>query len=56
MNPAPTDAIYFMARPDHTGHVFSSNLAAHNRAVQNYRNAIAAAKAAEVTETAEQAN
>jgi hypothetical protein len=34
--------------------VFSATLAAHNRAVQNFRNAIAA-KAAE-TQTAQQAN
>jgi UPF0755 protein len=54
LNPAPTDAIYFMARPDRSGHVFSATLAAHNRAVQNFRNAIAA-KAAE-TQTAQQAN
>ncbi len=56
LHPADTDAIYFMARPDRSGHVFSATLAAHNRAVQNFRNAVAAAKAAEVTETAGQAN
>lgn len=50
LHPAETDAIYFMARPDRSGHVFSANLAAHNRAVQNFRHAVAAAK------TAEQAN
>jgi UPF0755 protein len=53
LHPADTDAIYFMARPDRSGHVFSATLAAHNRAVQNFRNAIAAAKA---SEAASQAN
>ncbi len=56
LHPAPTDAIYFMARPDRSGHVFSATLAAHNRAVQNFRNAIAASKAADVTQGAQQAN
>lgn len=55
LNPAPTDAIYFMARPDRSGHVFSATLAAHNRAVQNFRNAIAA-KASEAPKGTEQAN
>jgi UPF0755 protein len=50
LHPAATQAIYFMARPDRKGHVFSANLAAHNRAVQEYRNAIAATKAAEAVE------
>ncbi len=53
LHPAATDAIYFMARPDRRGHVFSATLAAHNRAVQNFRNAVAAAKFAE---TANQEN
>ncbi len=52
LHPAETDAIYFMARPDRSGHVFSATLAAHNRAVQNFRNAISAAKAAEAAEQA----
>lgn len=53
LHPAVTDAIYFMARPDRSGHIFSATLAAHNRAVQNFRNAISAAKA---PQTSEQAN
>jgi UPF0755 protein len=53
LHPADTEAIYFMARPDRSGHVFSATLAAHNRAVQNFRNAIAASK---IAETADQAN
>jgi UPF0755 protein len=36
LNPAVTDALYFVARGDGT-HVFSSNLAAHNRAVNRYQ-------------------
>jgi UPF0755 protein len=36
LNPATTDALYFCARGDGT-HVFSSNLAAHNRAVNRYQ-------------------
>ena len=36
LNPAATDALYFVARGDGT-HVFSSNLAAHNRAVNRYQ-------------------
>lgn len=52
LHPAATDAIYFMARPDRSGHVFSSTLAAHNRAVQNFRNATAASKAAQAAEQA----
>jgi UPF0755 protein len=53
LHPAPTDAIYFMARPDRSGHVFSATLAAHNRAVQVFRNAVAAAK---IAQAASQAN
>jgi UPF0755 protein len=52
LHPAQTDAIYFMARPDRSGHVFSATLAAHNRAVQNFRNAVAASKAAEAASQA----
>lgn len=52
LHPAETDAIYFMARPDRSGHVFSATLAAHNRAVQNFRNAVAAAKSAEASQQA----
>ncbi len=36
LNPAKTDALYFVARGDGT-HVFSSNLQAHNRAVNRYQ-------------------
>jgi UPF0755 protein len=36
LNPATTDALYFCARGDGT-HVFSSTLAAHNRAVNRYQ-------------------
>ena len=36
LNPARTDALYFVSRKDGT-HVFSSNLAAHNRAVNRYQ-------------------
>ena len=50
MHPADTNAIYFVAKPDLSGHVFSATLAAHTRAVQNYRSAVAAAKAAETVQ------
>ncbi|HSJ80676.1 MAG TPA: endolytic transglycosylase MltG [Thiobacillus sp.] len=36
LNPARTDALYFVSRNDGT-HVFSSNLDAHNRAVNRYQ-------------------
>jgi UPF0755 protein len=36
LNPATTNALYFVARGDGT-HVFSSNLEAHNRAVNRYQ-------------------
>ena len=36
LNPAKTDALYFVARGDGT-HVFSSSLDAHNRAVNRYQ-------------------
>ncbi|MDP1645016.1 MAG: endolytic transglycosylase MltG [Thiobacillus sp.] len=36
LNPAQTDALYFVARGDGT-HIFSSNLEAHNRAVNRYQ-------------------
>ena len=36
INPAKTDALYFVARGDGT-HLFSSNLDAHNRAVDRYQ-------------------
>ena len=36
--PAKTDYLYFVARPDHSGgHHFSTTIAEHNRAVQEYR-------------------
>jgi len=36
LNPAKTDALYFVSRRDGT-HVFSSTLEAHNRAVNRYQ-------------------
>jgi UPF0755 protein len=36
LNPAPTNALYFVARGDGTSH-FSSNLADHERAVTRYQ-------------------
>jgi UPF0755 protein len=36
LNPAPTDALYFVARGDGTSH-FSTNLQEHNRAVDKYQ-------------------
>jgi UPF0755 protein len=36
LNPARTDALYFVSRGDGS-HVFSSNLDAHNRAVNRYQ-------------------
>ena len=36
LNPAKTDALYFVSRNDGT-HVFSRNLDAHNRAVNRYQ-------------------
>jgi UPF0755 protein len=39
--PADTDALYFVARGDHSGaHEFSSNIAAHEKAVDRYRRAL----------------
>jgi UPF0755 protein len=35
--PAQTDFLYFVAKPGGGGHVFSSTLAAHEKAVQSYR-------------------
>jgi UPF0755 protein len=46
LKPAETEALYFVARPDGPGHVFSTTLAAHNRAVQHYRNGVAAPSSA----------
>ena len=39
LHPEDTAFLYFVARPDGDGHVFSSNLAAHNKAVGSYRHA-----------------
>jgi UPF0755 protein len=39
LHPAKTDYLYFVAKPGGDGHVFTSNLAAHNKAVGNYRHA-----------------
>ena len=38
LDPADSDALYFVARPDGSGgHTFHDNIAAHNDAVQAYR-------------------
>jgi peptidoglycan lytic transglycosylase G len=38
LEPADIDALYFVARADHSGaHEFSSNIAAHEKAVDRYR-------------------
>jgi UPF0755 protein len=37
LEPAQTDFLYFVAKPAGGGHVFSSTLAAHEKAVQSYR-------------------
>jgi UPF0755 protein len=39
LHPAQTDFLYFVAKPGGDGHVFTSNLAAHNKAVGSYRHA-----------------
>jgi UPF0755 protein len=39
LHPAETDYLYFVAKPGGDGHVFSSSLAAHDKAVQSYRHA-----------------
>ena len=39
LHPDETGFLYFVAKPDGDGHVFSSSLAAHNKAVGNYRHA-----------------
>jgi len=42
LEPADADYLFFVARPDGSGeHVFSTSLAAHNRAVRDYRDGIA---------------
>jgi UPF0755 protein len=38
LHPAETDYLYFVAKPSGGGHQFSATLAAHNKAVQEYRN------------------
>jgi UPF0755 protein len=38
LKPAETDYLYFVAKPAGGGHQFSSTLAAHEKAVQEYRN------------------
>jgi UPF0755 protein len=41
LNPASTDAIYFVLRPDNSGgHEFSNNAAAHDAAVERYRSGL----------------
>jgi UPF0755 protein len=37
LNPAETDYLYFVAKPSGGGHRFSANLAAHQKAVREYR-------------------
>jgi UPF0755 protein len=37
LNPKPGDSLYFVAKPDGKGHIFSENLDAHNTAVAAYR-------------------
>lgn len=37
LHPAATDFLFFVAKPEGGGHVFSSNLAAHDKAVRSYR-------------------
>ncbi len=39
LHPAETGFLYFVAKPNGDGHAFSSNLAAHNKAVGSYRHA-----------------
>lgn len=39
LHPSKTEYLYFVAKPGGEGHVFSSNLAAHDKAVGNYRHA-----------------
>jgi UPF0755 protein len=39
LHPAETEFLYFVAKPSGDGHVFTSNLAAHNKAVGSYRHA-----------------
>jgi UPF0755 protein len=39
LHPADTPYLYFVAKPGGDGHVFTSNLAAHGKAVGNYRHA-----------------
>lgn len=45
VKPAKTDYLFFVARVD-GGHVFSTNLSAHNAAVREYRADVAASRAA----------
>ena len=44
LQPAETNYLYFVAKPEGGGHVFTSNLAAHGQAVKSYRNAKSARK------------
>jgi UPF0755 protein len=37
LDPARTEYLYFVAKPGGDGHVFTSHLAAHDKAVQSYR-------------------
>jgi UPF0755 protein len=39
LHPAQTEYLYFVAKPGATGHQFSTTRSAHEKAVQDYRNA-----------------
>ena len=41
LNPAESDALYFVLKPDGSGgHTFSNNFASHNAAIEKYRDAL----------------
>lgn len=46
LHPAESDYLFFVAKPGGGGHIFSSGLAAHERAVKEYRRAASGAKKA----------
>ncbi len=46
LHPAETEYLYFVAKPSGGGHQFSSTLAAHDKAVREYRNGTQTHKAA----------
>ena len=47
INPADSDYLYFVAKPDGSGHQFSTSLKAHERAVAEYRAGLQARRSAE---------